>query len=954
LPAKKHSKKLNGMKRILILLFFIYTIQFSHAQIVTTVPAFPVADQPVTITVDVSGTSLDKFAWNNDTNPVYIWTWLKDANGNSVDAPTNVNPATSPAQDAAKCYRLTTNPDKYTITFTPTTFFNKPASAITQIGLKLKSRDWSEGKQTDVDKYITITTGFSVKFTTPTQSTFFVNTGDQIPMTLKASAIADLEIKVGGVSKATILQNTTLNYTHTVTETEGSVTVEGSAGNGTDTETSTFAYYVRTATVDAPRPAGIIDGINYDGGDPTQATLSLLAPGKTSVYVLGDFNQWVIDENYKMKKDGEHFWLTLNGLTTGAEYGFQYLVDESIKIADPFADKVLDPDDQYIPATTYPDLKPYPSQALNTQWYFNRVAVLQTAQTPYTWTASGYQKPAPEKLVIYELLIRDFFGDNARNYQSLIDTIGYFKKLGVNAIELMPITEFNGNDSWGYNPTFMFAPDKYYGTKNKFKEFIDTCHKNGIAVIMDMVLNQQDLPNAYVMMDFDFTAMKPNPTNPWFNVTATHPFSVFFDMNHESKYTQQYVDTVNYHWLNEYKVDGFRFDLSKGFTQKNSGSDVAAWSALDQSRIDILKRMAARVRAHTPDAYLILEHFADNTEETVLAADGLMLWGNVNSAYTQTAMGYGADADISWGYYKTRNWTDPRLVSYMESHDEERMMYKAQQFGNSSGAYSVKTLATALNRMKAAATFFYTLPGPKMLWEFGEQGYDQSINRCTDGTISTDCRVTAKPVLWNYQTVPERQALHDHVADLLRLRNTYSVFTNGEATITTGNQLVKQITLANNPYTATPSDAGQMNVQIVGNFDVIPQNVSITFLHTGTWYDYVKATPLPVTTASVSMTLQPGEYRIYTDVALKTITGVEEERPKLSYTVYPNPSSGVLQIEAADKSDLDVRAFNMLGQPMSLHKIDRNHWDAASFAPGLYILKIGKGTTQYTTSIIKN
>jgi 1,4-alpha-glucan branching enzyme len=942
------------MKRLLIPFFVLYITQLCHAQIVTTVPAFPVADQPVTITVDVSGTSLDKFAWNNDTNPVYIWAWLKDANGNSVDAPTNVNPATSPGQDAAKCYRLTTNPDKYTITFTPTTFFNKPASAITQIGLKLKSRDWNENKQTDNDKYITITTGFSVKFTTPAQSTFFVNSGDQIPMTLKASATADLEIKVGGVSKATLSQNTTLTYTHTVTETEGSVTVEGSANNGTDTKTTTFAYYVRTATANASRPAGIVDGITYDSGDPTKATLSLLAPGKTSVYVVGDFNNWAIDEEYKMKKDGEHFWLTLSGLTAGVEYGFQYLVDESIKIADPYADKVLDPDDQYIPATTYPNLKPYPAQAVNTQWYFNRVAVLQTAQTPYAWTASGYQKPAAENLVIYELHIRDFFGDNARNYQSLIDTIGYFKRLGINAIELMPVTEFNGNDSWGYNPTFMFAPDKYYGTKNKFKEFIDTCHKNGIAVIMDMVLNHQDLPNAYVMLDFDFTGMKPNVTNKWFNVTATHPYSVFFDMNHESKYTQQYVDTINYHWLNEYKVDGFRYDLSKGFTQKNSGSDVGAWSAFDQSRIDILKRMAARVRTHTPDAYLILEHFADNSEETILAADGLMLWGNENYAYTQTAMGFASGSDISWGYYKTRSWTNPRLVSYMESHDEERMMYKALNFGNSSGTYSVKTLATALNRMKAAATFFYTLPGPKMLWEFEELGYDQSINRCTDGTISNDCRVTAKPVLWSYQTVPERDALHDYVADLLRLRNTYSVFTKGDATVTTGNQLTKQITLTNNPYTATPADASQMNVQIVGNFDVTPQTVSVTFPHTGMWYDYIRATPLSVATASISMTLQPGEYRLYTDVALKTITGVEEERPQFSYTVYPNPSTGVLQIEATDKSDLDVRAFNTLGQPMSLHKVDRSHWDATSFAPGLYILRIGKGTTQYTTTIIKN
>ncbi|MBL0745610.1 alpha-amylase family glycosyl hydrolase [Chryseolinea lacunae] len=941
------------MKRILLLQFFLCVVGLSLAQVVTTSPAFPVADQPVTITVDVSGTSLDKFAWNSDTNPVYIWTWIPGGSG-SIDAPTNINPATSPGQDAAKCFRLTTNPDKYQITFTPTLFFNKPASEITQIGLKLKSKSWADNKQTDVDKFITFTSGFSVKFTAPTQTNFFVSTGDQIPITLKASATADLEIKVGGVSKATLAQNTTLTYTHTVAETQGSVSVSGSANNGTETKTSTFTYYVRSASTNAPRPAGIVDGINYNSSDASKATLSLLAPGKTSVYVIGDFNNWTIDEAYKMKKDGEHFWLDVSGLVSGTEYGFQYLVDESIKMADPFADKVLDPDDQYIPATTYPNLKTYPAQALNTQWYFNRVAILQTGQTPYAWQTSAYQKPASEKLVIYELHIRDFFGDGAKNYQNLIDTLGYFKKMGINAIELMPITEFNGNDSWGYNPTFMFAVDKFYGTKNKLKEFVDKCHANGIAVIMDMVLNHQDLPNAYVMMDFDFTGMKPNPTNKWFNVTATHPFSVFFDMNHESVYTQHYVDTVNYHWLNEYKIDGFRYDLSKGFTQKNSGDDVNGWSSFDQSRINILKRMAAQIRTHTPDAYIILEHFADNTEETILAADGMMLWGNANNAYTQAAMGFGSNSDISWGYYKTRSWTDPRLVTYMESHDEERMMYKTQEFGNASGTYSTASLNTALNRMKAAATFFYTVPGPKMIWQFGELGYDESINRCTDGTISSNCRVTAKPVHWEYRNVPARSTLQQYVADLIRLRNTYAVFTKGDATVTTGNALVKQITLNNVPFTTTPADASQMNVQVVGNFDVTAQTASVTFSHTGTWYDYITAVPLQVTTTSMNISLQPGEYKLYTDVVLRTVTAVEEENVKAFFTVFPNPSQGVLQIDGPDKRDIDVKAFNVMGQSVLLPKMDRNHWDATSFVPGLYILKISQGQRQQSVSIIRN
>jgi 1,4-alpha-glucan branching enzyme len=132
-------------------------------------------------------------------------------------------------------------------------------------------------------------------------------------------------------------------------------------------------------------------------------------------------------------------------------------------------------------------------------------------------------------------------------------------------------------------------------------------------------MNQQDIPNPYVLMYYDFDAGKPAANNPWFNQEATHPFNVFFDLNHESTYTQAYLDTVNYYWLHEYKFDGYRFDLSKGFTQKNAGGSVSAWGQYDASRIAILKRMADKIWSHTPDAYVILEHFADNDEEKELA-----------------------------------------------------------------------------------------------------------------------------------------------------------------------------------------------------------------------------------------------------------------------------------------------------------------------------------------------
>ncbi|HEY9044973.1 MAG TPA: alpha-amylase family glycosyl hydrolase, partial [Ohtaekwangia sp.] len=738
----------------------------------------------------------------------------------------------------------------------------------------------------------------------------------------------------------------TLSYTHTITESSGVSDVVISADDGNEVKTASFQYIVRSATVNAARPVGIVDGINY-GSDPTKVTLSLWAPGKTSVYVRGDFNDWEIDTQYQMKKDGEHFWIQLSGLTAGQEYGFQYLVEESVWIADPYADKVLDPDDQYIPASVYPSLKTFPDKALNSKWYFNRVAIFQTQQTPYSWSTENYQKPQKENLVIYELLIRDFFDSDHRSYQSLIDTIRYFKHLGVNAIELMPIMEFNGNDSWGYNPTFMFAPDKYYGTKNKLKEFVDRCHAEGIAVVLDIAMNHQDMPNAYVMMDFDFTANKPTANNKWFNVNATHPYNVFYDMNHESSYTKAYLDTVTYYWLHEYKVDGFRFDLSKGFTQTNNPNDVAAWGAYDASRIAILKRMADKIWSHTPDAYVILEHFAANAEEKELAeyrageGKGMMLWGNLNYAYGQSALGASSGSDISSIYYGNRDWTASRLVGYMESHDEERLMYKNLQYGGSSGSYNIKTESTAVDRIKAAEVLFYTIPGPKMLWEFGELGYDESINRCSDGTISSDCRVTAKPVKWNYLDVPLRKALFDHTAELVSLRKTYDVFTAGAATFSGGTSLVKQVTIKNNPYTASPTTTADMNVQLAVNFDVTSKTVSITFPHTGTWYDYYdNGKPVTVSNTSLSMLLQPGVYKLFTDVPVKEtpVTGIDESLNTTSI-VYPNPTSGVLHIELESGHVREAKLFDVRGIEQKINVAGDNA-NIAHLPQGLYILKV--------------
>lgn len=950
-------KKSIFLSVLALLLFFDLAAQKVTLNPSITPTLFRYNDQ-ITVTYDVTGTGLASLT------DMWVWVWIP---GKS-DAKSNVNPANSnpTATNPAKCTKSTpSGKTLFTISFKPSDFFTTDISTQTQLGILLKGNDWTNGQTTDFLTNFWDGT-FQTKLTSPTTQPLFVSNGDSIIIQAATPVTADFALYLNNKLINTQLALTSYKYKLIVNDSVKYYTAKVTATASGNSSTVTFNYNIHQLSPAQARPAGIIDGINYNSSDPTKATLCFWAPNKTSVYAMGDFTDWNVLPNYLMKKDGEHFWMEVSGLTAGAEYAFQYLVNDSLRIADPYTDKILETDDSKIPSTTYPNLKAIPAKALSSQWYFNHFSVLQTAQTPYQWQTANYQKPAKEKLVIYELLIRDFFDKDNRSFQKLIDTISYFKKLGVNAVELMPVTEFNGEIGWGYNPTSMFAVQKYYGHKNKLKEFVDKCHAKGIAVIMDLVMNHQDIPNSYAMLDFDFVNFRPKPTNMWFNVSAPHPYSVFNDLNHESQYTQKYLDTINYYWVKEFKIDGYRYDLSKGFTQKVSNESTAG--NYDQSRINILTRMADKLWSSFPDAYIILEHFAENAEEKVLAnyrvneGKGMMLWANFNYAYNQNTMGYLSGSDISWMDYNKRAWTAPRAVGYMESHDEERLMYKNLQFGNVVGSYSVKNPATALQRMKPAALLFYTIPGPKMLWEFGEFGYDQSINTCESGSVdnSGNCRLDPKQVPWNtYLQNQDRKDLRTHVADLIQLRRNYDLFsTKGIAAQMTSNSssLVQQMTLKNSPYSASPGDSSQMNAVVVANFDVTQQSIILSFPHDGVWYEYYDhSAPVTISSSSKVLMLQPGEYKLYTDVRIKTpslITAVSADA-EVDVTLFPIPTQSLLHVSATQGIE-SIQAKTTTGLNISPVRIDETTWDVSMLPSGLYIIEVGTKSGIVRKKIVKN
>ena len=719
-----------------------------------------------------------------------------------------------------------------------------------------------------------------------------VAVGGNINITGVASANSNLTLKLDGNNINTATNAITISANPVISSAcTHQIFLEGN--NGTVTVKDSFSFYIPPTTTVAALPSGVVEGINYNPNN-TEVTLVLFAPGKNNVIVFGDFSNWTQQCSYQMNKtpDGNYFWKTLTGFTPGLEYGFQYLVDNTIITTDPYTQKVLDPDDQFISSTTYPNLKPYPTGQTT-----GLVGIIQTAELQYTWQVNNFNKPDKRNLMVYELLIRDFTPQHS--YQSLIDSLQYLKNIGINAIELMPVNEFDGNESWGYNPSFYFAPDKYYGTKNKLKEFIDKCHLNGIAVILDVVYNHCTGNAPQAKMYWDAANNRPAANNPWLNVTAPHPYSVFNDFNHTSTATQYLVQRSLNFWLDEYRIDGYRLDLGKGFTQTVTNTTTV--ENYDASRVANLKRYYDGTVPGHPGTYMIIEFLGTNPsqEEQEYAAHGFMLWGNNNYNYNQCTMGFSASSDISAVVYNSpqKNFNNPAAVGYMESHDEERLMYKNLTFGNSSGSYNVRNLSTALARQEAAATVFFTVPGPKMIWQFGERGYDIPLN-------FGGSNVANKPPLWEYMTVPDRVHLYNAYKSIIQLRlSNTAVFNNTSFTYDFNSGLVKLFQIAD------PNASG-LKVVAIANLDVDARTKTVTFQSTGNWTNYISngigaglngatGNNFNLTAASQTITLQPGEYHIYVSVPVCA-------------TAAPTATSPVNYCQNAVASPLQANGQNLL------------------------------------------
>lgn len=912
------------MKKVYFLFCVALTSIVSNAQLLTWTPDFATDGQNITITVDATKGNQGLLGFSGN---VYVHVGVITSASTSGSNWLYVPFSWGTTNAAAQATPAGTNKWSYTIN-NIRSFFNVPAGeTIRKIAILFRDGPGNlvQRNSDGSDMYVPIYgTAIAVRFTNPPSQPTYIpipepinkQVGDNINITAISSGASTMELYLNGTLIQSAL-NQTISANPTLT-TAGNTEIVVKGSFGPPVASDTLRFFVTPAINVAPLPAGVRDGINY-GANTTQATLVLFAPGKTRVSVIGEFtgSNWTEQSQYLMNKtpDGNYWWITLTGLTPGTEYAFQYLVDGTLKVGDPYSEKILDPNnDGNITSATYPSLKPYPT-GLTT----GIVSVLQTNAPAYTWAVNSFSRPDKRNLFIYELLVRDFV--NAHDWKTLRDTLNYLKTLGVNAIEIMPFNEFEGNDSWGYNPDFFLAPDKYYGPKNSLKEFVDSCHKKGISVVMDIALNHTTGLNPLAALYWNAATGQPAANNPWLNVSATHPYNVFNDFNHESLNTRYFTSRVIEHWLQEYKLDGFRWDLAKGFTQNTqcgaSTTNETCISNYHADRVAIWKRYYDTMQLKSPGTYCILEMFADNTEEIELANYGMMTWGNLNYSFSQAAMGYTTGWDFSWGLYSVRGWTKPHLITYMESHDEERMAYRNINFGNSSGSYNTKDTAVSLQRNEMCAAFLLSMPGPKMIWQFGELGYDYPINYCVNGTINNACRLDRKPIRWDYKQDIRRQRLYDIYTSLNKLRyhGWYKdVFTANNITIDQNlGGPIKSMRIR------SATDSSQL--VIVGNFDVQSQTGSVTFPTAGTWYDYLRGTTFAATGAAQSITLLPGEYHLYlnrnlTNAVTTPVIDINNPGNELQLYVYPNPidNNSIADIYVPERGNVQMDLWNAQGQ----------------------------------------
>jgi hypothetical protein len=250
------------------------------------------------------------------------------------------------------------------------------------------------------------------------------------------------------------------------------------------------------------------------------------------------------------------------------------------------------------------------------------------------------------------------------------------------------------------------------------------------------------------------------------------------------------------------------------------------------------------------------------------------------------------------------------------------------------------------------AAVLMAIPGPKMIWQFGELGYDFSINRCTNGTVNNNCRLDPKPIRWDYYQQLGRRRLYETFRAMatLRQQKPNAFRTPNLATGTNlGSSLVKTIAV----------DHTDLKYVVIANFDVNGQAPTVTFPATGTWYNYTQGGSISVTGSAQAVSLPPGEFRVFLNQNIgggivTSIRDVIANSNEFKLSIYPNPVQNVstIRYELPKSGQVTMQLINVQGQVVAtknlgfqlkglqVYELNKIGFGGAAQAAGQYVLQV--------------
>ncbi|MGB3776420.1 MAG: alpha-amylase family glycosyl hydrolase [Leeuwenhoekiella sp.] len=347
------------------------------------------------------------------------------------------------------------------------------------------------------------------------------------------------------------------------------------------------------------------------------------APNAHKVFVVGDFNEWHNDENELFSEDNGYWYTLVKNAEKGQEYKY-YIVNGEMELY---------------------KIDPYAREVTNS----NGNGVI--AELHFDWSVTDFKIPSWNSLVIYELHIGTFFRkyqDQVGDFDSVTSHLTYLKALGINCIELMPVAEFPGGQSWGYNPSLPFAIEQDYGGQYALAKLIDEAHKLGIAVIMDVVYNHFG-PSDLDLWQFDGWSENDGGGIYFYNDwKADTPWgSTRPDYGREE--VRRYIRDNAFMWLERFNCDGLRWDATAFIREADGGLGM-------ENTLDEGVKMMQDINSEVHDKY----------PEKLLIAEDLM-----KKEYVTNAAGYGG---LGFNTQWDANFVHPLRKLLSETQDSDRDM----------------------------------------------------------------------------------------------------------------------------------------------------------------------------------------------------------------------------------------------------------------------------------------